>query len=60
MKWPAANMADSAQQTAAAAYGLTAYPYYVVVGADGKVLARGSGEKSADEFLNAVTVALGT
>ena len=41
-EWPV--MADSAVADAAVAYGLGAYPTFVVVGADGKVKARSSGE----------------
>ena len=35
--WPFPVMADSADGTAANAYGLSAYPYFVLVDADGKV-----------------------
>jgi thiol-disulfide isomerase/thioredoxin len=43
-KWPFPVMADSKQETAAQAYGLSAYPYFVLVTANGKVAARASGE----------------
>jgi thiol-disulfide isomerase/thioredoxin len=42
--WPGQVMADDDQQTAAQAYGLPAYPFFVALDKDGKVLARGSGE----------------
>ena len=40
--WPA--LADSAASDAAAAYGVAAFPTFVLVGADGKVKVRSSGE----------------
>ena len=43
-KWPTPVMADSGDNTAADAYGLPGYPYLVVLGADGTVKARTSGE----------------
>lgn len=41
--WPA--LADSAEMTAAEAYGVTGYPFMVVVGPDGTVKGRTSGQK---------------
>lgn len=41
-EWPV--MADSNAKTAATAFGVTGYPYWVVIGADGKVKLRNSGE----------------
>ena len=49
-RWPVPTMADSEKGAAAAAAGLSAYPFFVVVGADGNVLARDSGELSMDRF----------
>jgi cytochrome c biogenesis protein CcmG/thiol:disulfide interchange protein DsbE len=40
--WPV--MADSANSDAAAAYGVGSFPTFVIVGADGKVKVRSSGE----------------
>jgi len=40
--WPV--LADDAQLTAANAYGVTGFPYFAIVDADGKVAARGSAE----------------
>ena len=37
-------MADSGRDAAAAAFGLPSYPYFVALDADGKVVARGTGE----------------
>jgi thiol-disulfide isomerase/thioredoxin len=42
--WPFPVMADSPDATAAQAYGINAYPYFVLVNADGTVAGRGSGE----------------
>jgi cytochrome c biogenesis protein CcmG, thiol:disulfide interchange protein DsbE len=42
--WPFPVMGDSPTGTAAQAYGLTGYPYFVMVDADGTVAGRGSGE----------------
>lgn len=42
--WPFPVMVDSQQSTAAQAYGLSAYPFFVFVGADGKVAGRATGE----------------
>ena len=40
--WPV--LADDAELTAANAYGVTGFPFFTVVDADGNVAARGSGE----------------
>jgi cytochrome c biogenesis protein CcmG/thiol:disulfide interchange protein DsbE len=42
--WPFPVMADSTSGTAATAYGLSAFPYFVMVRADGTVAGRGTGE----------------
>lgn len=54
--WPV--MADSAGNDAADAYGLTGYPYFVVIGADGKVKARHSGEIEVADLTRLVDQAL--
>lgn len=46
--WPFPVMADNPSGAAATAYGLSAYPFFVLVDADGKVAGRGSGEISPD------------
>ena len=48
--WPFPVMADSASGTAAKAYGLSAFPYFVLVNADGTVAGRGSGELPDDQI----------
>jgi thiol-disulfide isomerase/thioredoxin len=50
VKWPFPVMADSPTGTAAKAYGLSAYPYFVLVNADGTVAGRGSGELPEDQI----------
>lgn len=54
--WPAPVLVDTANQTAAKAYGLTGYPYLVFVNADGTVAGRWSGEMP-EENLQAVVEA---
>lgn len=50
-KWPAQVLVDGgAKQEAAAASGLTSFPYFVVVGADGTVRQRGSGELGTEQI----------
>jgi thiol-disulfide isomerase/thioredoxin len=44
VKWPFPVLADSSQFTAATAYGLSHYPYFVLVNPDGTVAARAEGE----------------
>ncbi len=54
--WPV--MADSVDQ-AAAAYGVSGYPFMVLVGADGTVKGRTSGEKGLESLDGWVTSTLG-
>jgi len=61
--WPWPVLVDEAQGdgaagTAATAYGATGWPYLVIVGADGKVKARVSGEVEASELQTIVAAAL--
>lgn len=46
--WPNEVLVDNENGGVANAFGLSAYPYWVVVGPDGRVLERLSGELSAD------------
>ncbi len=48
--WTVPVLVDSEQSDAATAYGLTSFPYFVVIGADGKVVERTSGELSMTDF----------
>ena len=56
-KWPFPVLADSKDVDAGRAFGLTAFPYFVLVDADGKVVARATGEVS-DESLTRAAKAL--
>jgi len=49
-KWPFPVLADDAKGTAAQAYGLSAFPYFVMVHADGTVAGRGTGELPEDQL----------
>jgi cytochrome c biogenesis protein CcmG/thiol:disulfide interchange protein DsbE len=48
--WPVPTMVDSAAGTAGDAFGLSGFPYFVAVGADGKVVDRQSGELTTEQF----------
>ncbi|HET9444456.1 MAG TPA: TlpA disulfide reductase family protein [Acidimicrobiales bacterium] len=48
--WTVPTLADDADQTAASAFGLTSFPYFVAVGSDGTVAARAAGEKTVAEL----------
>jgi cytochrome c biogenesis protein CcmG/thiol:disulfide interchange protein DsbE len=59
--WPFPVMADSASGSAANAYGLSAYPYFVLVDANGKIAARSTGEVApADISANVEALRAGT
>jgi hypothetical protein len=51
-------MADSEAQDAAMAYGVSGYPFFTIIGADGTVKLRTSGEKSIEEIDALVDAAL--
>jgi thiol-disulfide isomerase/thioredoxin len=57
--WTNPVMADSDTQAAAQAYGLTSFPFFVLVKADGTVALRDSGEKEIADVAAMVTKALG-
>jgi cytochrome c biogenesis protein CcmG/thiol:disulfide interchange protein DsbE len=48
--WPVPVLADSENSLGAAVYGLTSFPYFVAVDADGKVVERAIGEISMERF----------
>jgi cytochrome c biogenesis protein CcmG/thiol:disulfide interchange protein DsbE len=50
VSWPTPIIADDANSSAARAFGLSAYPYFVFVGPDNKVVARTSGEIPIAQF----------
>ena len=57
-KWPWQTMADSADLTAASAYGVSGFPFFVIVGADGEVKVRRSGEVDIQTLEQIVETAL--
>ncbi|MEY3805896.1 MAG: hypothetical protein RIR69_708 [Actinomycetota bacterium] len=57
-KWPFEVLADSEQQTAALAYGVSAYPFMAVVNADGVLKTRFSGVVEPTALTEIVTAAL--
>jgi cytochrome c biogenesis protein CcmG/thiol:disulfide interchange protein DsbE len=59
--WPFPVMADSTNYQAAKAFGLAAYPYFVLVNGKGEVVGRSSGEVSeADIIANVKALIAGT
>ena len=56
--WTAKTLADSAEQQAADAFGLSAFPYFVAVDGSGKVVARTSGEITTGQFAELAQSAL--
>ena len=58
--WPFPVMADDANSTAASAYGLTSFPYFVVVSPEGKVLVRNSGEIEITALNEMLSTAMGS
>jgi thiol-disulfide isomerase/thioredoxin len=58
-KWPFEAMADSPDSAAAMAYGVTGFPYSVIMDADGKVVLRLSGEVGKERLDQLVDDALG-
>ena len=58
--WPWPTLADSADNEAALSYGVSGFPFFVVIGEDGTVKGRFSGEMGLDDLDQAVREALGT
>ena len=48
--WPVTTIADDADSSVAAAFGLRSYPYFVAIDADGNVVARTSGELTVEQL----------
>lgn len=59
-KWPWEVMADSQNQDAAVAYGLSGYPFMVLIDANGKVAYRMSGEVEVEDLVRIIDNTLGT
>ena len=55
--WPTPIIADDAKSSAGTAFGLTGFPYFVVLDASGKVVRRASGEKTVAEVLGLLSAA---
>jgi len=58
MGWQWPIMADSKDQKAGQAFGVSSYPYFVIIGADGKVKLRNSGEVPANQLTPMIVAAL--
>ena len=49
-KWPTQVLVDNTEKSIAEAYGLTGFPFWVLVDGDGTVVHRSSGELSEEQF----------
>ena len=58
--WPVPTLADDPTAATANAFGLSAYPFFVVTDVDGNVVFRTSGELSPDQLESLVAAAGGT
>ena len=58
VSWPWPAMADSQNSDAAAAFGVTGFPYFAIIGQDGTVKVRNSGELPISELALMVNRAL--
>ncbi len=58
--WPWPTLADSAENEAALSYGVSGFPFFTIIGEDGTVKGRFSGEMGLDDLDQAVREALGT
>jgi thiol-disulfide isomerase/thioredoxin len=56
-RWDVPTLADDARGSAAAAFGLTGFPYFVALDRDGRVLARASGELTDQAFARLLELA---
>ena len=55
--WPAPVLTDNAQSSAAMSYGLSGFPFWAIVDADGNLVSRTAGGVSTDEFDAFINVA---
>lgn len=55
--WPTPILLDDDESSVGVAYGLTGFPFWVVVGADGNVIGRVSGAVGPDQFDALIEVA---
>ncbi len=56
-RWPVPTLVDDARGTAANAYGLSGFPFFVAVGSDGRVVQRVSGELTVEQFQSLIDAA---
>ena len=59
-KWPVTTLADDDKYSAAATFGLSAYPFFVAIDPAGRVVARTTGELTTAQFQQLVAAARGT
>jgi hypothetical protein len=57
VKWPLPTLADSGDALAAQAFGLSAYPFFAVVNASGKLVLRATGELDTAHLAQLVELA---
>lgn len=57
--WPVKTLADDEESSAAQAFGLSAYPFFVAINAEGEVVARTSGELTVPQLEALVAAAQG-
>lgn len=55
--WPVPTVVDDEEGTVASAYGLSGFPFFVVVDAEGNVVERASGELTVEQFASLVDAA---
>lgn len=55
--WTVATLADDSDSSSGRAYGLTGFPYFVALDADGQVVARASGELSIEQIEGLISAA---
>ncbi len=58
-RWTVPTLADDAATTAATAYGLTSFPYFVALDATGHVVKRSAGELTESQFNELATLTKG-
>ena len=56
-QWPTQVLVDSSEKTIAEAFGLTGFPFWVLVDGEGTVVHRSSGELTEEQFAYLVYLA---
>jgi hypothetical protein len=49
-RWPYPTLVDDTASSAAATFGLSGYPFFVLIDADGNVVSRAKGEMAIEEL----------